>query len=226
MEATGAVTDERSAEVHLGDLRRAVRRGDLEAVRAILDVDPKLAFAASAGGGSLLLEAHEREHAAVAELVRTTRERAGGEALDVHEAAALGRPGAVQRAVTDDPLSAEAPGPAGFLPLHRAAYAGDADCVLLLLQMGADPNAPSENGARLTPLHSVVAGAARAVAGASRAGEAELPTRRAAIRALLAGGADPAIEMEGGWTPRSAADRNGLSVLFEAEPANGDGPAA
>ncbi|MEM9380145.1 MAG: ankyrin repeat domain-containing protein [Planctomycetota bacterium] len=219
MDTTAAPTDERSAEVHLGDLRRAVRRGDLEAARAILDVDPKLAFAASFGGGSLLLEATEREHGALAELVRSTRERAGGEALDVHEAAALGRPGAVQRAVTDDPLSAEETGPAGFLPLHRAAYAGDADCVLLLLQMGADPNAPSENGARLTPLHS-------AIAGAARADEAERPARRAAVRALLAGGADPALEMEGGWTARSAAEREGLSALFEEERANGDGPAA
>lgn len=195
--------EDRSATIE--DLRRAVRRGDLEVARTLIEVDPSLARESSAGGGSLLLEAAEREHDALVDLLLRTRERTGGEDLDVHEACALGRPGAVRRAVTDDPLAAEAVGPAGFLPLHRAAFRGDPDSVLLLLETGADANVRSENAARLCPLHSAVAGLGRAREGSDHV---------AAVRALLAGGADPAATMDGGWTAAAAARRSESEALL------------
>ncbi len=191
----------------LDELRRAVRRGDVEVARTLLEVDPSLGRASSASGGSLLLEAVEREHDEVASLFLSTRERTGGEDLDLHESCALGRPGAVRRAITDDPLAAETVGPAGFLPLHRAAFRGDADSVLLLLETGADAGAASENAARLTPLHSAVAGHGRARSDSDHA---------AVIRALLAGGADPTAEMDGGWTPLAAATRDDALELIGA----------
>jgi ankyrin repeat protein len=189
------------------ELRRAVRRGDLEVARTLLEVDPSMGRALSASGGSLLLEAVEREHDQLGELFSETRSRTGGEDLDVHEACAFGRPGAVRRAITDDPLAAETVGPAGFLPLHRAAFRGDADSVMLLLETGADASARSENTARLSPLHSAVAGHGRARQGGDHA---------AVIRTLLSGGADPSAEMEGGWTPLAAATRVGAEGLIEA----------
>ncbi|MEM9801878.1 MAG: ankyrin repeat domain-containing protein [Planctomycetota bacterium] len=188
----------------LAELRRAVRHGDVPAAQVVLEAEPALARARGFDGGSLLLEAREREDAALVELFLTVRGRTGGEDLDVHEAAALGRPGALRRALTDDPLSAEEVGPAGFLPLHRAAFAGDPDGVMLLLETGADANARSENGARLTPLHSAVAGAARRADGAGA-----LPV----VEVLLAGGADRSATMSGEWTPTRAAERDGLDVL-------------
>lgn len=190
----------------LDELRRALRRGDLEVTRTLLEVDPALARADSAGGGSLLLEAAERELDAIVELLLQTRARTGGEDLDLHEACALGRPGAVRRAITDDPMAAEATGPAGFLPLHRAAFRGDADSVTLLLETGADAGARSENAARLAPLHSAVAGYHRARPESDHV---------AVIRALLAGGADPQATMDGGWTAAAAADRDGAAPLLE-----------
>ncbi len=189
------------------ELRRAVRRGDVEVARTLLEVDPSLGRARAASGGSLLLEAVEREHDEVAELFSGTRARTGGEDLDIHEACASGRPGAVRRALTDDPLAAETVGPEGFLPLHRAAFRGDPDSVLLLLEMGADASARSENTARLSPLHSAVAGHGRARQGGDHP---------AVIRALLSGGADPLAEMEGGWTPLAAATRDGAEGMIEA----------
>lgn len=213
-------SDERSLEVHLDDLRRAVRSGDLEIVRVILSVDPQLARAASRHGGSLLLEAHEREHAAVTDAFVLIREQSGGLDLDLHEAAALARPADLRLALTRDTGAVMQPGPAGFHALHRAAFAGDEECVSLLLEAGADPAARSENGGRLGALHS-------AVAGAARTGDSD--GHRAVIQALIAAGADPEFEMEGGWTARSAAARDGLSACFlfdGRDPANAsDGPA-
>lgn len=200
-------TPTQATQASLDELRRAVRRGDVEVARTLLEVDPSLGRASSASGGSLLLEAVEREHDEVASLFLSTRERTGGEDLDLHESCALGRPGAVRRAITDDPLAAETVGPAGFLPLHRAAFRGDADSVLLLLETGADAGAASENAARLTPLHSAVAGHGRARSDSDHA---------AVIRALLAGGADPTAEMDGGWTPLAAATRDDALELIGA----------
>lgn len=141
-------TPNQTSPAPLDELRRAVRRGDLEVARTLLEVDPSMGRATSLSGGSLLLEAAEREHDELATLFLSTRDRTGGEDLDLHEACALGRPGAARRAITDDPLAAEAVGPAGFLPLHRAAFRGDADCVMLLLETGADASATSENAGR------------------------------------------------------------------------------
>lgn len=205
MQSATAPSHETSAEVHLGDLQRAVRIGDLETVRVILSVEPQLAFASSRRGGSLLLEAHEREHTRVAESFLLIREQAGGLDLDIHEAAALARPDAVRAALADDPSSAAQAGPAGFHALHRAAFAGDQDSVTLLLEAGADANVLSENGGRLTPLHSAVAGAARA---------SVTDARRAVVRLLLAAGGDLDLEMAGGWTVRQAAENDGLAELL------------
>lgn len=223
MQSATAPPHETSAEVHLGDLQRAVRIGDLETVRVILSVGPQLAFATSRRGGSLLLEAHEREHTRVAESFLLIREQAGGQALDIHEAAALTRPDAVRAALMNDPSAAAQAGPAGFHALHRAAFAGDADSVTLLLEAGADANVPSENGGRLTPLHSAVAGAARTHV---------TDARRAVVRSLLAAGADPEREMAGGWTVRQAAENDGLAALLgegigdESSPVAAPGPVA
>lgn len=207
MSSPNETAEPSSSPAPLDELRRAVRRGDVEVARTLLEVDPAMGRASALQEGSLLLEAAEREHDELAELILATRARTGGEDLDLHEACALGRPGAVRRAITDDPLAAETTGPAGFLPLHRAAFRGDADSVMLLLETGADAGTPSENAARLSPLHSAVAGHGRARPGSDHA---------AVIRALLAGGADPTAQMAGGWTPLAAATKASAPALVEA----------
>ncbi len=190
------------------EMQRAVRHGDLANAKRLMADHPALANAPSARGGSLLLEAYEREASDIVELMLAARDDRGITELDIHEACAMGRAGIVQKRLTDDPLVFEEVGPAGFLPLHRAAYRGHADAVSLLLQMGADPNARSQNGGSLTPLHSVVAGAARFAA------PGEETTNYAAVaERLLAAGADATLRMEGDWTPISAAERDGQSSL-------------
>lgn len=183
----------------LDALQAAVRFGDEARCVEILSDNPALAHAPSKRGGSLALEAYERELPGAAEAIM--RARQNGLDLDVHEAAAMGLPNGVRAALTEDPLAFESPGPAGFFPLHRAAYRGHVDAAMFLLEAGAEPSARSENGARLTPLHSAVAGMARF---------GDETKGLATIRLLLAAGADAAAEMEGGWTPWAAAERDGL----------------
>lgn len=126
--------------------------------------------------------------------------------MDVHEAASLGRPNGVRNALTADPLSMDEAGPAGFFPVHRAAYGGHVDALVFLLEAGADPCVAAENAAAPTPLHSAVAGMARNATG-----------RRGleALRLLLASGADPSATMSGGWTPVAAAANDGLTEAKE-----------
>lgn len=210
----------------LAELRRAVRHGDEGTCVRLLSQSPSLSTSESERGGTLLLEAHERELPGVAGLLLDARAAAGDGRLDVHEAASMGRPAELRRILTEDPLSFEEVGPAGFFPLHRSAYRGNLDATILLLEMGADPRLASRNAAGLTPLHS-------AIAGAARFGDDEPHRYRAVVEHLLAGGADPDAVMEGGWTPRTAADRDGslelletLGGLPEAAAAPGSGPSA
>lgn len=176
-----------------------MRAGDLEACRTLLGDDPSLVRTTSTGGGSLALEAHEREQSEIADLLFSAR--GDGLDMDVHEAASLGRPNGVRNALTADPLSMDEVGPAGFFPVHRAAYGGHVDALVFLLEAGADPCVAAENASAPTPLHSAIAGMANT--GTDRRG-------LEVLRLLLASGADPCATMAGGWTPGSAAERAGL----------------
>lgn len=192
-------------------LQRAVRAGDGELVRKLVQDAPELARTRSRRGSSLALEAYEREFDELAEWLLEERQRVeGAYVLDVHEAASMGKPDALRRALTQDPLAFEESGPAGFKPLHRSAYRAHTGAARLLLEAGAEPNERSSNGARMTPLHSAVAGWTRF----------EDDERFAeALRLLVSAGADPTIAMEGGQTARSYAERNGLEgavALFDS----------
>ena len=185
-------------------LRAAVRAGDLETCRTLLGEDPSLVRTTSAGGGSLALEAHEREQSEIADLLFSAR--GDGLDMDVHEAASLGRPNGVRNALTADPLSMDEVGPAGFFPVHRAAYGGHVDALVFLLEAGADPCVTAENASAPTPLHSAIAGMTNL--GTDRRG-------LEVLRLLLASGADPCATMAGGWTPGSAAENAGLDEAAE-----------
>ena len=118
-------------------------------------------------------------------------------AVDVFEAAALGRTERVEELLRADPGLASAWTPDGFSALHLAAFFGGAGAARVLLEHGAEVDAVARNSMHVTPLHSAAA-----------AREVEI------ARLLIEHGADVNACQEGGFTPLHAAAQNGDDALY------------
>jgi ankyrin repeat protein len=156
----------------------AAQKGDADAVRALLEkgADPN---AAQADGMTALHWAAEQDDAALASLLlyaganpEATTRLGGYTAL--HLAAREGN-AEVMAALLDGGSDGEARTTTGVVPLHLAAASGSADAVNVLLQHGV-PVDPVDDASGRTPLMFA-------------AGDHRLE----AMKALLAGGADPSL---------------------------------
>lgn len=174
-----------------GEFLEAVRAGDLAAVRRELAADPGLAASTDPAGVSAVRTAlYHRQPEVLAALLEHDP------ALDVFDAAALGRLEVLAKLLTAEPTRARAVAGDGFTPLHLAAFLGGATAVRTLLAAGADPNAEARNPSRVRPLHSAAA-----------ARDAE------AVRLLLDAGADPDARQAGGFTAlHSAAQHDDVAM--------------
>ena len=189
-------------------LLEAVRRGDLPAVRDLVNADPELVNARDDRGPSAVLLAVYHGHGAVADWLV---ER--GAALNVYDAAALGRLSQVAALLEAGPDLARMHAADGFSALGIAAFFARPEVVDLLLSAGADPSAASRNAMQVTPLHSACA--CRDEAAAARITEA-----------LLAAGADPNMAQEGGWTPLHQAAAHGRLAIMDMLLDRGADPAS
>jgi ankyrin repeat protein len=188
------------------DFFDAIDRDDQAALDGLLAGRPDLAASRDDDGVSAVMHALYRGRRVMAE-----RLAAALPALDIFEAAALGRADRVRALIAEDPSLALARSPDGFTPLHYPAFfggPGSADAARALLAAGADASARSENDFWVLPLHSAAAG-----------GHADI------VELLLSAGAEPNQRQLHGWTPLHAAAQNGDLRSLEALLAAGADPA-
>jgi ankyrin repeat protein len=190
------------------DLFEAIEAGNAEKVRSILAEDPSRAGPRSQTGVSALLWARYRNQPEMVDALL-----AAGPALDVFDAAALGRLDRLAELVGHDPEQANACSADGFTPLGLAAFFGQPAAVRFLIGQGADVHAVARNPMLVQPLHAATA---------SRNAES--------VRLILEAGADPDAQQQEGWTALMVARRHGddeIVALLLAhgahDPDTGDG---
>lgn len=177
------------------DFINAVKGGNLQTVRDLLDLDPELVEATDSNGVSALLNAAYKQHQAVTEFLLEKYAD-----LNLWEAAAFCREERLGH-LLDRGFKVNVFSPDGFTPLGLACFFGHPACVRLLLQRGADANLAAQNDMRVRPLHSAVA----------RAPETAVLEN---VVALVKAGADVDATQQGGYTAlHQAADRGHAAVV-------------
>lgn len=177
------------------DLFRAIAAGDEDLVRNLLDRRPEAAEERDEEGVSAVRRAVYARQEEIATLLLDANP-----ALDVFDAAAVGRTRGLEALLAGERELARAWASDGFTALHLAAFFGHKDAAELLLEHGADANAVARNAElEVAPLQSAAAG-----------GHSKL------VVLLLEHGADPNTRQRGGFTALHAAAQNGDRESVEA----------
>jgi ankyrin repeat protein len=163
-----------------------LQTGDADGLRHLLEQDPAASEARDATGVSLLMHSLYRGRRGLAELIASKKK-----ALDIFEAAALGRLDRLKECL-GDASTINAPSKDGFTALHFACFFGQSEAARLLIESGAVVDAVAANPTLVMPLHS--AASARNLEAASL---------------LLEHGAPVNARQQAGWVPIHAAAQNG-----------------
>jgi ankyrin repeat protein len=167
----------------------AIASGDPTKVRRKLAREPAAVDERDENGLSPLMRAVYDGQTEIVEVILDRRPE-----LDLFEAAALGDDDTLKQRLGRSRKRSSAYSSDGFTPLHLAAFFGHVGTAALLVDRGADMEAPSKNPRfpSVRPLHSAIAGNQRDVA-----------------LLLLERGADPNAQANGGWTPLHFAATSG-----------------
>jgi ankyrin repeat protein len=177
------------------DLFSLIEAGDEDAVRELVERRPEAAEERDELGVSAIRRAVYAGQDGIATILLDANP-----ALDVFDAAAVGRTRGLAALLAGDPELARARASDGFTALHLAAYFGQEDAALLLLEHGADANAVARNTElEVAPLHSAAAGGHDSI-----------------VKLLVEHGADPNARQRGGFVPLHAAAQNGDRASVEA----------
>lgn len=172
-----------------------IKAGDAAGVEEVLAKDPSLASFRDENGVSALMWSLYTMHPEIAAILLQHDIE-----LNHFESAAAGRVETLKALLEEDPARLDAYSPDGFTALGFACFFGQVQVAQLLLESGANPDSVSQNGMRVSPVHS---------AAANRDGETAL----ALVRVLVERGAEVNVQQEGGWTPLHQAAHHGQEEL-------------
>jgi ankyrin repeat protein len=209
----------------------AIAAGDVDAVRRMLDFEPRLMAESGPDGASVALTAL---YAGQPRLADELAARSGE--LSVFEAAAFDDTTRLEELIAADRTVVNSWSADGWQPLHLAAYYGRAEAARALLDADAQVGEPSRNTTGVHPLHAAAASRHAELVWILIASDADVeakqrggwtPLHSAAanadidsIQALLSAGADPRAVNEAGQTPLELApDDSVRSLLLGSEPA-------
>lgn len=175
------------------DFIEAIKAGDISQVTHALDQDATLLNAKADNGLSAVLVAAYYNEPQIAQLLVQR-----GAELTIFEAATVGALDRVEGWIVAQPELINAYAPDGFQPIGLAAFFGHLPVVELLLRVGAEVDAPSQNPMHVRPLHSAIA------------------NRRTAIaKLLIEHGADVNSVQADDFTPLHEAAQNGLLEITQ-----------
>src|ERR1700720_2968918 len=126
-----------------------LQAGDADGLRRLLEEDPAASEARDATGVSLLMHSLYRGRRDLAELIASKKK-----ALDIFEAAALGRLDRLKQCLRDDASASNSRSKDGFTALHFACFFGQPGAARLLVESGAAVDAVAANPTQVMPLHS------------------------------------------------------------------------
>ena len=129
------------------ELFAAMRVGSESIVRQLVKRDAQVARSRDEAGVSAILHCLYSWNLGILEILL-----AASPALDIFEAAALGKLGRLEELLLCTPGLAHAWSADGVTALHLACFYGQEEAVQRLLQAGADPSARARNPVAATPL--------------------------------------------------------------------------
>ncbi len=210
----------------LNDFFAALRAGELDRLKSLLDSDSTLASSKNGFGVSAVLTSLYSGQTEICDLLLTR-----GARLGLQEAAAAGRLERVKELIDENPALANSFSADGFPVVALACVFGHSEIAHFLAERGADIHAAATNGTGYNALTGAVAGGHTEItkwlleSGANAnygygAGYTPLLTAAAIgcvdiIKLLLAHGADPAAKTNEGKSALNLAEERRQSAVVE-----------